>query len=390
MSLQTRTVHNNLRTRLNGRYCIYCGEHATTDEHIPPVVHTLGGYIVPACLECNLIAGTIHPENFIARAAYVKQQLKQRHSLPTPPITLDILLDAKKDDWLNMIETERLRRITEARLAWDAETYLKIIMNNEDFIREHVDPHTIASASLKRSNQRKVKHCKQCGTPFKTSHRTKQFCSKECSNQYDIINYNDTPENTTTPHQSYNTLEVNRLQPSHKEKQCKRCNNIFIPKQSNQRYCSKNCRLYRTNACHQCGKIFTINRRRRLFCSYKCRNLHFKLKQDKAYKIKTCKQCNNIFKCRHSSRLYCSNSCVRQNYKLKHGLVDRKPIACYQCNNMFTPKNDSARYCSEDCRRRCYKEKANQRRINTLPTNPLLQSRKQCLEYLAKITLLTE
>ncbi len=48
-----RSEHNALRTRIDGRHCVYCGEQPTTDEHFPPVCNGVGGYILPACSECN-------------------------------------------------------------------------------------------------------------------------------------------------------------------------------------------------------------------------------------------------------------------------------------------------------------------------------------------------
>lgn len=46
------------RVRLSGDWCVYCGQVAETVEHFPPKSYCLDGLLMPACKECNSLAGT--------------------------------------------------------------------------------------------------------------------------------------------------------------------------------------------------------------------------------------------------------------------------------------------------------------------------------------------
>ena len=111
-----RPEHNSLRKRVDGRYCVYCGERATTDEHFPPVAHGLGGFIFPACSECNTFAGTAYARDFQRRAALVKRKIGERYR----EVTLDMILARGEDQWLDTLRDEAARR---RRLDWSAEVY---------------------------------------------------------------------------------------------------------------------------------------------------------------------------------------------------------------------------------------------------------------------------
>jgi hypothetical protein len=121
-----RQPHNSLRTRIEGRYCVYCGERPSTDEHFPPVSHGLGGFIFPACSECNALAGTAFARDFLRRAVLVKRRLSERYS----EVTLDAVLARDESQWLVMLHEEATRR---RRLDWSAQVYLHSIAE-EHFI----------------------------------------------------------------------------------------------------------------------------------------------------------------------------------------------------------------------------------------------------------------
>jgi hypothetical protein len=67
------------RAAIKGDMCLYCGLVATTEDHFPPVSHSLRGYLLPACAECNGLAGTNHPTNLKKRIAYVKEKLELKY-----------------------------------------------------------------------------------------------------------------------------------------------------------------------------------------------------------------------------------------------------------------------------------------------------------------------
>src|SRR5215471_17155100 len=77
---------DRFRKRINGRWCVYCGELATTDEHFPPKTFTHHGLILPACSECNVLAGASWATDFEERCRYVKDRLRQKYKrvLDTP------------------------------------------------------------------------------------------------------------------------------------------------------------------------------------------------------------------------------------------------------------------------------------------------------------------
>jgi hypothetical protein len=126
---------NTFRTRLNGQWCVYCGEWATQDEHFPPATYSREGVLLPACSECNGIAGTNWATDFAARSAFVRDQLrfKYRHVLGTPEWAnwelkeLDYGLRRKVEKW------QELRKITLKRIAWDAAHYLSLIDRGQYF-----------------------------------------------------------------------------------------------------------------------------------------------------------------------------------------------------------------------------------------------------------------
>jgi hypothetical protein len=111
---------------LHGDRCSYCGDRATTDDHFPPYATTLRGWILPACLECNGLAGTAHGRNFEARVRHVKTALRERYrSLLAAPSWSAHDLDELGSTLRSAVmqgEVERDRIL--ARLGWSTSAYL--------------------------------------------------------------------------------------------------------------------------------------------------------------------------------------------------------------------------------------------------------------------------
>lgn len=111
------TVTPDVRRHLHGQWCVYCGEPATAQDHFPPRSYSHGGWIIPACLECNGMAGIEWSQAFIQRCRHVRQRLLVRYTH-----------GKELGKWPN-----RNRRLN-ARLAWNVATYLQSIDPNSDFV----------------------------------------------------------------------------------------------------------------------------------------------------------------------------------------------------------------------------------------------------------------
>ena len=77
---------NAFRRRIRGNQCVYCGLSADTEDHFPPQSLTHLGVLLPACRECNSMAGTEWCFDFELRCAYVKDKLRKKYQkvLQTP------------------------------------------------------------------------------------------------------------------------------------------------------------------------------------------------------------------------------------------------------------------------------------------------------------------
>ena len=71
----------------NGGICVYCGVRSTTKDHFAPVsvVSSLIGlespdrqYLIPACGECNCIAGSRMFVTVAAKRRYIQQRLSNK------------------------------------------------------------------------------------------------------------------------------------------------------------------------------------------------------------------------------------------------------------------------------------------------------------------------
>ena len=131
-----RIAPNVLRIRLYGDECIYCGLPATEDEHWPPYCSSNTGYILPCCRECNALAGTEWPYDFIKRAGYVKEKLKHRLARDLSvagDLTCEELARQDRSTWIPTLESCVDKQIAERRVAWDALSYIATIDYDEVF-----------------------------------------------------------------------------------------------------------------------------------------------------------------------------------------------------------------------------------------------------------------
>lgn len=125
------------RIRLRGIFCIYCGELAQCYDHFPPYSATYSGFLLPACNECNALAGTEYPFEFESRARFVRERLEQKYKrvLDTPEWSkgeLNKLGRGLKD---SVKAWEELRKIVLRRIAWNAISYLSCTALTSDFAR---------------------------------------------------------------------------------------------------------------------------------------------------------------------------------------------------------------------------------------------------------------
>ena len=127
-----------------------------------------------------------------------------------------------------------------------------------------------------------------------------------------------------------------------KEWLCEYCNNSFILKYKNQRFCSKECfNKSRTKndglVCWVCGRIFKWKRRRQKYCSQKCKWLAHRRKN------KLCESCWIEFYPSYASQKCCSKECGN---KIK--MVNFEKI-CPICSKEFLWSNKDQIYCCVTC-----------------------------------------
>lgn len=127
---------DSIRIRIAGRYCVYCGEIASTDEHFPPASYGLHGFILPACRECNSVVGTNYPTDFEGRAEYAKERIRKRHAkeLRLPDWSESEIAELKYNLRKGVLIWQRQKEIAKQRLAWNALAYLTSIDLSSDFV----------------------------------------------------------------------------------------------------------------------------------------------------------------------------------------------------------------------------------------------------------------
>lgn len=112
---------------IEGGECAYCGMNADTRDHVYPIsaMHALvmaditnyTSVIVPACKECNCLAGSKIFPTFNEKRAYLRNTLRARykHELSCE-YTLDEMLFASDEYILHRVGLMREKRIIEGRL----------------------------------------------------------------------------------------------------------------------------------------------------------------------------------------------------------------------------------------------------------------------------------
>jgi hypothetical protein len=135
LNRKKRLCPNEFRKRIPGKWCVYCGEPASQEDHFPPYSVTLRGLLLPVCSECNVIAGTAHPYNFELRAEFVKDKLRKKYNKLLESLDwenseikeLGRNLKGKISSW------EKRKKIERGRIAWNAVFYLASIDHGNDF-----------------------------------------------------------------------------------------------------------------------------------------------------------------------------------------------------------------------------------------------------------------
>lgn len=138
-----RIFFNAHRIRINGDQCVYCGQPATTDEHYPPIAATGAtgdGLILPACSECNTLAGANFPYDFDRRVEYVKGKIKNkyRHALRSITWSEEELSELSPKLEKEFRAWSKLSEKTKERLAWNAISYLSLIVPPNAFVALNV------------------------------------------------------------------------------------------------------------------------------------------------------------------------------------------------------------------------------------------------------------
>jgi hypothetical protein len=134
-----RSKSNEFRIRLEGENCVYCGEYASQQDHFPPKASTVFGFILPSCRECNNLAATSYPFDFIARAAHVKTRLRDRYArwLECPDWADEEIETLGRGLIQGVMAWRAQKKIIRERLAWNAERYLNRIDQANDFVAFH-------------------------------------------------------------------------------------------------------------------------------------------------------------------------------------------------------------------------------------------------------------
>lgn len=230
-----------LRIRLNGDFCVYCGEWADTMEHYPPASMTPVGLLLPACRECNGLAGTAFCSDFRDRVALVRSKLQKRYDRELSSIewSEEEIASLSYSLRISVREWDRLVKKARTRMAWNAFSYLvsidpdglyddacerlyKYIEAAKDSLKIRQLPRSALGSTEPTTYQRV---CISCGAEFETRNETKKCCSSYCrSDRLKLAQ----AQNVVTP-------KTTRI--------CSGCGNAFTAK--HEQFCRRSCR-YRT------------------------------------------------------------------------------------------------------------------------------------------------
>lgn len=239
-----------------------------------------------------------------------------------------------------------------------------------------------------------TKVCPICGKEFVTEEKSRRkYCSDKCAEA----------QNRTI------RIESKRKKRAEKNKPviiCGWCGREFVGRNTQARYCCKECRLAAETAhkhakmretlesatkthqeqmkriCLNCGKEFVADNKRRKYCSNECvKEAHeaqvaryrSKKRAEKKKLVKICAWCGKEFEARNASAKYCSDACFKlarsakahEKYmamlqtpegkeRSRKGAQNReaKTKMCAICGKEFEAKNPVTKYCSDACRKK--------------------------------------
>lgn len=205
MERRFKYLGNQTRRTVYGQWCLYCGEPASCRDHFPPASHSTVGVLFPSCLECNLLAGTHHPQDLVSRTRYVRGAIAKRYRkvLETPEWSREEIneLGLNLQTGVKIWQTKREKTLK--RLAWNAESYLQDI-DETTYSALIVAGHNATTAIEKekfwnfdakfkaptrKPNQNdnpiiSEQKCKQCNGAFRSRFK-KRYCSHTCQRAYE-------------------------------------------------------------------------------------------------------------------------------------------------------------------------------------------------------------
>jgi hypothetical protein len=153
---------DELRIIIRGEFCLYCGAVATTEDHFPPATVSMHGLILPACNECNNLAGTEYSYDLGMRYLCVKTKLKRKYKriLSSPDWTNKELSEVSYNLRCGVLEWQKREEKLQKRIAWNAVSYLASIDHSNCFAQFCAKIDTIIKSEKAKSkrikNQSKI------------------------------------------------------------------------------------------------------------------------------------------------------------------------------------------------------------------------------------------
>jgi len=164
------------RTRIIGKFCTYCGELATVEDHFPPLTTIARGFLIPSCTECNLLAGTEFPFDFKSRITVVKDKIHYRYSRISkiPRWHDDEIMELGRGLQEYVRNGSNLSIVIHNRLRWNSISYLGTIING------------IQLTYFKSEYEYEIKtaHCLHCGLLYIRYNPRQLFCQEKCRIQF--------------------------------------------------------------------------------------------------------------------------------------------------------------------------------------------------------------
>ena len=79
VEFERRTLENCIEWCNDNGTCVYCGEPEEHREHVVPRHTGLPTFVVPACAECNLVAGGNVFPGIIEKQEFIRDRIKKRY-----------------------------------------------------------------------------------------------------------------------------------------------------------------------------------------------------------------------------------------------------------------------------------------------------------------------